>query len=80
MNDRRFLSSWGGYLLSAAAWLQVSLLCHTHGGGVATGHTPTPSHSRTIFRAGGGGGWVWGGEAGCQEGGGGRLHSLTNMA
>ena len=27
-----------------------------HGGGVATGHTPTPSHSRTIFRAGGGGG------------------------
>ena len=26
-----------------------------HGGGVATGHTPTPPHSRTTFRAGGGG-------------------------
>ena len=27
MNYRRFLSSWGDYLLSASAWLQVSLLC-----------------------------------------------------
>ena len=27
-----------------------------HGGAVATSHTPTPSHSRTTFRAGGG---VW---------------------
>ena len=29
------------------------------GGGVASGHRPTPSHSRTTFRVGGGGGgWV----------------------
>ena len=27
MNCRGFLSSWGEYVLSAAAWLQVSLLC-----------------------------------------------------
>ena len=27
MNYRRFLTVWGEYLLSAAAWLQVSLLC-----------------------------------------------------
>ena len=34
MNYRRFLSSWGDYLLSASAWLQVSLLCE-HPKGVA---------------------------------------------
>ena len=27
MNYRRFLTAWGDYLLSATAWLQVSLLC-----------------------------------------------------
>ena len=36
-----------------------------HGGDVATGHTPTPSHFPANLRAvggeGGGGGWVWGG-------------------
>ena len=35
-----------------------------HGGAVATGHTPTPSHSRTTFRAGGGGGAGSGGGGG----------------
>ena len=49
-----------------------------HGGGVATGHRPTPSPSRTIFRAGGGLGL--GGGGGAAKKGGGRLHSLTNMA
>ena len=55
----------------ANAWRRKPL-CR-HGGGVATGHTPTPPHSRTTFRAGGGGGgWVWGGgKGGCQEGEGG---------
>ena len=51
-----------------------------HGGAVATGHTPTPSHSRTTFRAGGGeggggkGGWVWegGGWGLPRKGGGGQ--------
>ena len=38
-----------------------------HGGGVATGHTPTPSHFPANFRAGGGGG---GGGAGSGGGGG----------
>ena len=28
MNCRVFLKSWAEYLLSAAAWLQISLLCH----------------------------------------------------
>ena len=27
MNSRAFLSAWGEYLMSAAAWLQVNLLC-----------------------------------------------------
>ena len=48
-----------------------------HGGAVATGHTPTPSHSRTIFRAGGGGGGgggglgLGGGREAAKKGGGG---------
>ena len=59
----------GGIWMVAVQNLFKTLIV-AHGGAVATGHTPTPSHSRTIFRAGGGG-WVWGGEGGCQEGGGG---------
>ena len=52
-----------------------------HRGGVATGHTPTPPHSRTTFRAGGGGeGLGLGGGRGAAKKGGGRLHTLTNMA
>ena len=35
-----------------------------HRGGVATGHTPTPSHFPANFRAGGGGGVGLGGGGG----------------
>ena len=51
------------------AWRRVLLTqytvhgtCGKHGGDVATGHTPTPSHFPANLRAGGGGGgWVGGG-------------------
>ena len=75
------ISSHVSKLEPTAFYAVATAIYERHGGGVATGHTPTPPYSRTTFRAGGGG-WVWwgGGKGAAKKGGGGGLHTLTNMA
>ena len=43
MNCRVFLKSWAEFLLSAAAWLQISLLCHHQRAMTVRAKVPTPA-------------------------------------